>query len=155
MQFAKEKKALVRPTAVLRLNQCRALPRALRGPAALDPHKRDRMVRALSCVQARAVGCIRACRLVNLWAWTSSWSVMLAKSPGRCPASTACCFAAACRSKQPGQVTRLFRRLHAHGLIAKIPHSRRWRVSLPGRRTMTTAIKLRELAYPTLFAAAA
>jgi len=57
--------------------------------------------------------------------------------------------------KQPGQVTRLFRRPHAHGLIAKIPHSRRWRVSLAGRRTMTTAIKLREVAYPSLFAAAA
>ena len=57
--------------------------------------------------------------------------------------------------KQPGQVTRLFRRLHAHGLIAKIPHSRRWRVSLSGRRTMTTAIKLREVAYPSLFATAA
>jgi hypothetical protein len=57
--------------------------------------------------------------------------------------------------KQPGQVTRLFRRLHAHGLIAKIPHSRRWRVSLSGRRTMATAIKLREVAYPSLFATAA
>jgi DNA-binding IclR family transcriptional regulator len=57
--------------------------------------------------------------------------------------------------KRPAQVTRLLRRLHAHGLIAKIPHSRRWRVSLAGRRTMTTAIKLREVAYPNLFAAAA
>ena len=57
--------------------------------------------------------------------------------------------------KRPGQVTRLLRRLHAHGLVAKIPHSRRWRVSLPGRRTMTTAIKLREVAYPSLFASAA
>jgi DNA-binding IclR family transcriptional regulator len=56
--------------------------------------------------------------------------------------------------KRPGQVTRLLRRLHAHGLVAKIPHSRRWRVSLAGRRTMTTAIKLREVAYPSLFAAA-
>jgi hypothetical protein len=36
--------------------------------------------------------------------------------------------------KQPGQVTRLQRRLRAHGLIAKIPRSRRWRVSLGGRR---------------------
>jgi hypothetical protein len=43
----------------------------------------------------------------------------------------------------------------AHGLVAEIPHSRRWRVSLAGRRTMTTAIKLREVAYPSLFAAAA
>jgi len=57
--------------------------------------------------------------------------------------------------RQPSQVTRLFRRLHAHGLIAKIPRSRRWRVSLAGRRTMSTAIKLREVAYPALFAATA
>jgi DNA-binding IclR family transcriptional regulator len=57
--------------------------------------------------------------------------------------------------KRPGRVTRLLRRLHAHGLVAKIPHSRRWRVSLAGRHTMTTAIKLREVAYPSLFAAAA
>lgn len=46
-------------------------------------------------------------------------------------------------------------RLHAHGLIAKIPRSRRWRVSLAGRRTMSTAIKLRDVAYPALFAATA
>jgi DNA-binding IclR family transcriptional regulator len=57
--------------------------------------------------------------------------------------------------KRPAEVTRLLRRLHAHGLVAKIQHSRRWRVSLAGRRTMTTAIKLREVAYPSLFAAAA
>ena len=56
---------------------------------------------------------------------------------------------------QPSQVTRLLRRLHAHGLIAKIPRSPRWRVSLAGRRTMSTAIKLREVAYPALFAATA
>ena len=48
--------------------------------------------------------------------------------------------------KRPGQVTRLVRRLHAHGLVARIPHSRRWRLSLAGRHTMTTAIKLREVA---------
>jgi hypothetical protein len=49
----------------------------------------------------------------------------------------------------------LFRRLRAHGLIAKIPRSRRWRVSLAGRRTLSTAIKLRAIAYPALFAATA
>ena len=57
--------------------------------------------------------------------------------------------------KQSAQVTRILRRLHAHGLIAKIPHSRRWRVSLPGRRVMAAALKLREVAYPSLFADAA
>jgi hypothetical protein len=51
----------------------------------------------------------------------------------------------------PGQVARLLRRPHAHGLLAKIPQ---WRVSLSGRRTMTIAIKLREVAYPSRFAAA-
>jgi hypothetical protein len=57
--------------------------------------------------------------------------------------------------KQSAQVTRLLRRLHAHGLIAKIPHSRRWRVSFPGRRVMAAALKLREVAYPSLYANAA
>jgi len=51
--------------------------------------------------------------------------------------------------KQPGQLTRLLRRLHAHGLIAKVPRSRRWRVSLGGRRLMASAIKLREVAFPS------
>ena len=38
-------------------------------------------------------------------------------------------------------------------LVAKIPHSRRWRGSLAGRGTMTTAIKLREAVFPSLLAA--
>jgi hypothetical protein len=58
-------------------------------------------------------------------------------------------------AKQSGQVTRLLRRLHIHQLIAKIPRSRRWRVSLHGRRTMAAAVKLREVAYPSLYAEAA
>jgi hypothetical protein len=57
--------------------------------------------------------------------------------------------------KQSGQVTRLLRRLHIHQLVAKIPRSRRWRVSLQGRRVMAAAIKLREVAYPSLYAEAA
>jgi hypothetical protein len=58
-------------------------------------------------------------------------------------------------AKQSGQVTRLLRRLHVHQLMAKIPRSRRWRVSLNGRRVMAAAVKLREVAYPGLYAAAA
>ena len=58
-------------------------------------------------------------------------------------------------TKQSGQVTRLLRRLHVHHLIAKIPRSRRWRVSLNGRRVMAAAVKLREVAYPSLYAEAA
>jgi hypothetical protein len=58
-------------------------------------------------------------------------------------------------AKHSGQVTRLLRRLHVHQLIAKIPRSRRWRVSLNGRRVMAAAVKLREVAYPGFYAAAA
>jgi hypothetical protein len=38
---------------------------------------------------------------------------------------------------------------------SKVPRSRRWRVSLGGRRLMASAIKLREVAFPKLFALAA
>ena len=58
-------------------------------------------------------------------------------------------------AQHSGQVTRLLRRLHIHQLIAKIPRSRRWRVSRRGRRVMAAAIKLREVAYPSLYAEAA
>ncbi|MGH7164422.1 MAG: hypothetical protein ACREIS_02725, partial [Nitrospiraceae bacterium] len=34
--------------------------------------------------------------------------------------------------RQAAHVTRLFGRLHAHGYIAKVPHTRRWRVTLLG-----------------------
>ena len=35
-------------------------------------------------------------------------------------------------------VGRWFRRLHAHGLIAKIPRTRRWKVTDYGRKVMGT-----------------
>ena len=57
--------------------------------------------------------------------------------------------------KQSGQLTRRLRRLHIHQLVAQLPRSRRWRVSLQGRRVMAAAIKLREVAYPSLYAEAA
>ena len=58
-------------------------------------------------------------------------------------------------AKHSGQVTRLLRRLYVHQLVAKIPRSRRWRVSLNGRRVMAAAVKLREIAYPGFYAEAA
>ncbi|MBZ5495093.1 MAG: hypothetical protein LAP85_01710 [Acidobacteriia bacterium] len=48
------------------------------------------------------------------------------------------------RKKASSKVSRIFRRFHAHGLIAKFPRSRRWRVTLYGRRVMGTALYLRE-----------
>ncbi len=39
-------------------------------------------------------------------------------------------------------------RFHAHGLIAKIPHSRRWRVTKHGRIAMSAAVQLRDVQFP-------
>jgi hypothetical protein len=53
------------------------------------------------------------------------------------------------------QVTRLLHRLHVYRLIAKIPRSRRWRVTDFGWRVMSAALDLRSRAFPEAFAAAA
>jgi hypothetical protein len=46
--------------------------------------------------------------------------------------------------KASAKVGRCFRRLHAHGLIAKTPRTRRWRVTNYGRNVMGTSMYLRE-----------
>ena len=48
------------------------------------------------------------------------------------------------RRKVSGRVTRLIQLLRAHGLIAKVPRSRRYRVSLRGMAIMVAAVHLRE-----------
>jgi DNA-binding IclR family transcriptional regulator len=53
------------------------------------------------------------------------------------------------------QVSRLFHRLHVDGLVAKIPRSRRWRVSAAGYRVMSASLRLREIHFPALHADAA
>jgi hypothetical protein len=50
--------------------------------------------------------------------------------------------------KQSARVSRLFRRLHAHGLIAKIPRTRRWRSTATGSAVMSTAIRLHDEYFP-------
>jgi hypothetical protein len=47
------------------------------------------------------------------------------------------------------KVTRTFRGFRAHGLIAKIPHTRRWRVTTYGRRIMGSTLYLRLATSPT------
>ena len=37
---------------------------------------------------------------------------------------------------------------HAHELIAKIPHSHRWRVTKHGRIAMSAALQLRDVQFP-------
>ncbi len=56
--------------------------------------------------------------------------------------------------RESAKVSRILHRFHAHGLVAKYPHSRRWRTTRLGRRMMATAIQLRELNFPQLLALA-
>ena len=57
--------------------------------------------------------------------------------------------------KASAKVSRIFRRLRAHGLIAKIPRSRRWRVTRYGRRVMGAALYLRHHDFARVYTKAA
>ena len=50
--------------------------------------------------------------------------------------------------RQSARITRKLHLLHAHGLIAKIPRSRRWRVTARGAAVMGAAIHYREQVLP-------
>lgn len=62
---------------------------------------------------------------------------------------------AATDRRRSGQVSRLIKRLHLRGLVAKIPRSRRWRVTQLGHAVMSAAIQLREEQFPAAFLKAA
>ena len=51
--------------------------------------------------------------------------------------------------------SRLLHRLHLYGLIAKIPRSRRWRVTAFGHRAMSASVRLRQRHFPAYYAKAA
>lgn len=57
--------------------------------------------------------------------------------------------------RQATRVTRLFNRLHAHGYVAKIPHTHRWHVTNLGRAAMSAVLDVRDNAFPAAFARAA
>jgi hypothetical protein len=46
------------------------------------------------------------------------------------------------------RVSRMIHLLRAHGLVAKIPHSFRYRITDKGNAIMSTAIDLRHKAFP-------
>jgi hypothetical protein len=52
------------------------------------------------------------------------------------------------RRRQCGRVSRRISLLRAHGLLAKLPRSRRYRVTARGQRFMSTAIHLRAKLFP-------
>jgi hypothetical protein len=54
------------------------------------------------------------------------------------------------RRRLSAKVTRLLQRLHVHQLIAKIPRSRRWRLSAKGRAITAAIIYLHDQAMPDL-----
>jgi len=53
--------------------------------------------------------------------------------------------------RQSAKVSRILNRFHVHKLIAKIPHTRRWRVTERGRTIMAASLLLREDAFPNLY----
>ena len=58
---------------------------------------------------------------------------------------------AAADRRRSAQVSRLVKRLHLRALVAKIPRSRRWRITQLGHAVLSAAIQLREEAFPTAF----
>jgi DNA-binding IclR family transcriptional regulator len=58
-------------------------------------------------------------------------------------------------TQQSAQISRLLHRLHVYGLVAKIPRSRRWRVTAFGHRVMGASVRLRQLHFPACYAEAA
>jgi hypothetical protein len=55
--------------------------------------------------------------------------------------------------RQSAAVGRLLKRLHTRHLVAKIPHTRRWRVTDTGRRLLSSTVQLYRQSWPELVAA--
>jgi hypothetical protein len=50
--------------------------------------------------------------------------------------------------RQSARISRLLKRLHVHRLVAKIPRSRRWRVTRKGHNLMAAAVRFHHETYP-------
>ncbi len=59
-----------------------------------------------------------------------------------------------CVAKQSAKISRLLKRLHTYGLIAKVPRARRWRLTKKGWALLSAAISLKEATFPVLHAQA-
>jgi hypothetical protein len=57
------------------------------------------------------------------------------------------------RSRHSAAVGRLLKRLHTRQLVAKIPRTRRWRVTANGRHLLSQAVELYRKSWPELLAA--
>lgn len=56
------------------------------------------------------------------------------------------------QKRQSARITRLIQLLHAHRLIAKIPHTRRYRLTIRGATLMSAAVYLHNQDFPTALA---
>jgi hypothetical protein len=56
-------------------------------------------------------------------------------------------------ARRSARVGRLLKRLHARQLVAKIPHTRRWRVTDRGRHMLGQTVELYRKTWPELMAA--
>ena len=59
-----------------------------------------------------------------------------------------------CVAKQSAKVSRLLKRFHLYGLIAKMPRTRRWRLNNKGWALLSAAVSLKEQTFPVLHAQA-
>jgi hypothetical protein len=53
--------------------------------------------------------------------------------------------------RQSSKVSRILRKFHAHGLIAKISRTRSWKVTPYGNRVMANALYLRDCDFPRAY----
>jgi hypothetical protein len=58
------------------------------------------------------------------------------------------------RQRRCARVSRLIRKLRGHGLVAKVPNVRLYRVTTHGQRAMAAALAIHNTTYPTAFIAA-
>jgi hypothetical protein len=56
--------------------------------------------------------------------------------------------------RKAGRIDHKRRRLHLYGLIAKVPHARRWRVTRKGLRVFSSSLCVRDHVFPELYATA-
>ena len=57
-----------------------------------------------------------------------------------------------CIAKQSAKISRFPRRFHIYGLIAKVPRTRRWRLTKKGKAVLSAAVSLKEHTFPVLCA---
>ncbi len=93
-------------------------------------------------------------RLGHLLSLTNGGSATSRLRPGRSNASLRLRSCADDPKKDSAKISLGFRRSHAHGLISKIPRTRRWRVTDYGHQAIGTSLYLREHHFTNVYSGA-